>query len=508
MKRCVYCMMHYEDSSQSCPYCGYSDKAQVGESLQLQPGSMLRERYAVGMVLGSGAYGATYIGWDMINEHRVAIKEYMPAEFATRVSGKQAVTLFKDEKKQKQYNDGLLTFLGDAEKLQRLPSDEDSGIVQVLDSFGFNNTGYIVMEYLEGETLANRLLREKTIPADEAVEMLMPIITSLQYVHQDGFIHGEIAPENIFLTNDGKTKIFDFSGYRYATTTHSRSLSIALKQGYSPEEQYRSRGDSGPHTDVFSIGAVLYRMITGEKPPDPLERRAFLEGKGEGRGKDIIKSIPLRHIKKNQAIAIMNALNVKIEARTPDTLMLADELLGNIPVKRRPPKVEAKPILKLTRKEIAAIAASTIAISAAIGLFALGFFTRLPPPPEGMTRVPSVVNQTLDHALESLDTANLLYSIAGREYSNNIPADYILSQNLVPGSIIEFNSIIELIVSGGSELKIVPIVAGEMENDARAALEELGFTVLREERFSDVIRAGQIISTSVEANSSFPVGET
>ncbi len=101
------------------------------------------------------------------------------------------------------------------------------------------------MEYLDGITLKEYLGQVGTIPEDEAINMLMPVMESLQTVHAEGLLHRDIAPDNIFLTKDGSVKLIDFGASRYATTSHSRSLTVIIKPGYSPEEQYRSRGRSG-----------------------------------------------------------------------------------------------------------------------------------------------------------------------------------------------------------------------------------------------------------------------
>jgi serine/threonine protein kinase len=236
---------------------------------------VLKENYVVGKALGFGGFGVTYIGWDNNAECKVAIKEYLPSEFATREPGQARVSVYTDEKKQKQFHDGMLTFLEEAEKIKRFQAEE--GIVAIFDSFNENSTAYIVMEYLEGETLDRRLNREGRIQPQEAVNLMLPIIRGLKTAHQNGIIHRAVAPENIFLTRDGRAKLIDFAASRDATTSHSRSLTVVVKSGFSAEEQYRSRGDQGGHTDVFSLGATLYKMITGVTPPDALERRAALE---------------------------------------------------------------------------------------------------------------------------------------------------------------------------------------------------------------------------------------
>ena len=312
MKTCLGCMTQYDDKLNICPECGYKEGTEPDNALHIKPGTILADRYIVGKVIGFGGFGVTYIGWDALLETKVAIKEYLPSEFSTRVVGQTQVTVFSGDKKE-QFSDGMKKFVDEAKKLAKFHSTP--GIVKIFDSFEANNTAYIIMELLEGETLAEKLKREKKIPEEQAVEMMKPIISSLEAVHRDGIIHRDIAPDNIFVTKSGEVKLIDFGAARYATTTHSRSLTVIIKPGYSPEEQYRSRGDQGPHTDVYAVAATLYRMITGVTPPDALERRAFFENKQ----KDILDPVSKyeKDVSQNCETAILNALNVRIEDRTP-----------------------------------------------------------------------------------------------------------------------------------------------------------------------------------------------
>ena len=163
MKYCMGCMEQYEDNYDVCPYCGYIENSPPVNSLQMVPGSILADRYIVGRSIGSGGFGVTYIGWDAVLETKVAIKEYLPSEFATRAYGSTDVTVFSGDK-QEQFESGMKRFVDEAKRLAKFSSSK--GIVNIFDSFEFNNTSYIIMELLEGETLAQLLEREKTIPPD------------------------------------------------------------------------------------------------------------------------------------------------------------------------------------------------------------------------------------------------------------------------------------------------------------------------------------------------------
>ena len=334
-KRCMGCMGEYSADYKACPYCGYVDGTPVEEQIHMEPETVLHDRYVIGKVLGFGGFGVTYIGWDNRLEMKVAVKEYLPSEFSTRMPGQTMVTVFRGEK-QEQFREGLKKFVDEAKRLANFKNEE--GVVRVYDSFTENETAYIVMEYLEGETLAELLEREGTIPEDRAVEMMMPVMKSLEVIHSAGILHRDIAPDNIFITKDGTTKLIDFGASRYATTSHSRSLTVIIKPGYSPEEQYRSNGDQGTHTDVYALGATLYKMMTGKTPPDAMERRAQFEGQN----KDIL--IEPRKLNKSisqvREVAILNAMNVRVQDRTSNVQIFIRELESEYPAKRRYGKIK------------------------------------------------------------------------------------------------------------------------------------------------------------------------
>lgn len=327
--RCLGCMELHSREYEICPECGYVSGMMPENPLHIYPGTYLKNRYIIGKVIGSGGFGITYIAWDTLLKTKVAVKEYLPSEFSTRSSGQTKVTVFTGDKTV-QFTDGKDKFVDEAKRLAKFQNE--SGIVKIFDSFEENNTAYIIMEYLDGCTLGEYLDMNGKMDADKAIELITPVIESLNSVHEVGIIHRDVAPDNIFVTKNGDVKLIDFGASRYATTSKSRSLSVLIKPGYSPEEQYRSRGDQGAHTDVYSLAATLYKMITGVTPPDALERRAFYEKKK----KDILEPITKynKEITDNQQTAIYNALNIKIEDRTPNTVTLLGELTSETKVKR------------------------------------------------------------------------------------------------------------------------------------------------------------------------------
>ena len=149
---------------------------------------------------------------------------------------------------------------------------KDKGIVKALDFFEINNTAYIVMEYLEGVTLKQYLRENKRIAAEDLVELLVPLIEALDEIHSQGLIHRDISPDNIMVLPDGRIKLMDFGAARDYTEFGEKSLSIVLKPGYAPPEQYQTHGVQGPWTDIYALCATMYKCITGENPPDAIDR--------------------------------------------------------------------------------------------------------------------------------------------------------------------------------------------------------------------------------------------
>ena len=445
MNLCYGCFKKYQEELDMCPHCGYEDGEGPEEALHLQPGRMLKETYIVGKVLGYGGFGVTYLGWNTVLEQKIAIKEYLPNEFSTRIPGQTEVTIFNGDKFE-QFHDGVEKFVEEANRLAQFRSTE--GIVRIFETFKENNTAYIVMEYLDGETLTKHLEKTGLIPAEEATRLIMPIIQSLQVVHQQGIVHRDIAPDNIIITKSGEVKLIDFGASRYATTSRSRSLTVVIKPGYSPEEQYRSRGDQGSWTDVYAVGATMYRMITGKTPPDAMERRAFFEGKK----KDIL-SKPTKHSKQingNQETAILNAMNVRIEDRTPNMQIFEQELKSETEVKRRYGRIKKIDVLKWplwTKIAIPATACFMLVLSVLFAIGIIGTKANLKEKinvPEGMSRVPSIVSTDLKKAESRIKEISLNIKIIGKEESDDIPANLILTQDLEAGSIVIINTEIKV----------------------------------------------------------------
>ncbi|MBQ6877348.1 MAG: PASTA domain-containing protein [Oscillospiraceae bacterium] len=323
-KYCYGCMEILQESSSLCCKCGYEINTPPKEAFYLYPGSILKDRYLIGRCLGSGGFGVTYIGRDLILGNKVAIKEYLPSEFSTRTPHQQTVSVYTGEAA-RQFEAGLKGFDEEARRLAKLSNIP--GVVKIFDVFHENKTSYIVMEYLEGETVSEKLKKSGTFSYKETEEIMSVVLSTLDEVHATGIIHRDVSPGNIFITNDGNIKLIDFGAARFASAYHTKSLSIILKPGYAPEEQYRSKGNQGPWTDVYSAAATMYKMLSGRTPQESVDRMV----------KDEL--LPLGKIgvsiDKNKENAIMNALNVNAEERTRSAGIFLNELCGNEKIVRK-----------------------------------------------------------------------------------------------------------------------------------------------------------------------------
>lgn len=507
-KRCMGCMEVFDNEFEVCSKCGYLYEAKPEEAIHIEPGSLIGDRYIIGKVLGYGGFGVTYIGWDGKLEQRVAIKEYLPSEFSTRMPGEPSLTVFGGDKTT-QFNDGMNKFVEEAKHLAKFQNEE--GIVKIFDSFFENNTAYIVMEYLEGETLGELLKRIKTIPEDDAVKMLTPIMNSLKVIHKEGLLHRDIAPDNIFITKSGEVKLIDFGASRFATTSHSRSLTVVIKPGYSPEEQYRSRGDQGPHTDVYAIAATLYKMITGKTPPDAMERRAKIENQ---RKEILTEPHKLnKEISRNRENAILNAMNVRIEDRTANIEAFMDELSQDPPAKRRYGSIKKIDIYALPRW-LKATVASVLCVCIVLGtLLATGvidfpsLFSDNVDVPEGMVVVPNIEKLSKDEALEVIEESNLTPVPDGNVESEYVDADKIVYQTPAAGSYLSENAQVTITVSSGKGVEeakdgiaTVPYVVWDTKENAIKKLKKAGLgepTVKYKE--DENVPKGSVISQSVKS---------
>lgn len=271
-ERCVGCMKPLTAEGR-CAYCGLQQDKYRPIPRCLRPGMCLRDRYVLGRVLGEGSFGISYIAWDCLLDTVVAIKEYFPASLVSRHISEEDedtnVYIYEKRESQK-YQESLKKYLGEAKSLSAY-YDLD-GIVSMRDFFYANNTAYIVMGYVDGISVKEYVEKNGPIEGEKFLRMLEPVIQSLAKVHQTGVLHRDISPDNMLLTRDEKLVLIDFGAARKENINMTRSMTVVFKRGFSPEEQYRTRGQQGAWTDVYALCATAYYALTGKAPDESIQR--------------------------------------------------------------------------------------------------------------------------------------------------------------------------------------------------------------------------------------------
>lgn len=237
--------------------------------IPLPTGIRLRDEYRVEEVLGAGSFGITYRAYDEHLDTTVAIKEYYPGHIADR--GDDTLTVRPlDPEDREDFTFGLEQFMQEGRQVARFTHPN---IVDVRSYFEQNGTGYLVMDYYEGRTLAEYIARSGgSLPEAEAVDLVCDVLDGLRPIHREGVLHRDVDPQNIYRKEGGTAMLIDFGAAREVMGTRGQELDVVLKSGYAPYEQYLPDGNQGPHTDVYACAATLYKCLTGLKPPKAIDR--------------------------------------------------------------------------------------------------------------------------------------------------------------------------------------------------------------------------------------------
>lgn len=315
---CMGCMREFEQKMAICPICGFDVRTYKRPKNALPLYEILNGKYLIGRVIGIGGFGITYIGWDFYQSKKVCIKEYFPRSIAVR--NPDAVTYTEQISVSVQYSmmmqtqtivrakhayqNGLEAYMKEAENLSKfylMP-----GIVSVRDFFYGNNTAYIVMEYIDGIDMKKFVKRQGGKLAPNVVfGVLKDVLKTLNEVHKANIIHRDISPDNIMLNKKGEAKLIDFGAAK--NFGKSENAPILLKHGYAPPEQYEKDGHQGPWTDVYSMSASIYYLLTGIRIPEAKMRQE----------KDTVRPLRLMGIPVSDRVdfALQKGMKLRIEDR-------------------------------------------------------------------------------------------------------------------------------------------------------------------------------------------------
>ena len=270
--RCLNCMQEFDGNYSVCPHCGYISGSPAKEPFQLPPGTMLQNRYLVGTAVGVGGFGITYIAYDTQLQQVLAVKEYYPSAngIVNRNPGEARVIVYSGRRGQ-EYGIGLTRFLEEARCMAKFSTHPN--IVHVYDFFQENGTAYITMEFLDGISYKEFIKsNDGRIPVETAIDITLSVLNALKEVHANKIIHRDISPDNVHITKNGTVKLIDFGAARISAEDEEKTRSIILKPGYSPPEQYQTKSKQGPWTDIYAVGAMLYRALTGRMPDESTNR--------------------------------------------------------------------------------------------------------------------------------------------------------------------------------------------------------------------------------------------
>lgn len=349
MSRCSNCFSEIGNQS-ICPKCGYKKGDAPKELYHLFPSTVLKDRYIIGEVLGFGGFGITYKAWDKKLDTIVAIKEYYPSGIVNRVPGEKEVIIYA-QKRRKEFDYGRDRFLDEARNMAKFKSE--TNIVNVFEFFEENNTAYIVMEYLDGITLNKYLSdNEGIIDIDTGVQIAEAICNALQKIHSFGIVHRDVSPDNIFLCINGAIKLIDFGAARFSQD-ENQLMTIILKPGFAPPEQYDKINKQGPWTDIYALGATLYYIITGEKPEESTNRKIKDELPSP---KDINSDIP-----EYLSNTIMKAMAIDLHLR----FQSIDEFLAALHQNK---KVLPIAVEKKRKKRRRSLGISIVALAIVVGI--------------------------------------------------------------------------------------------------------------------------------------------
>lgn len=290
--------------------------------------TLLHEKYQIKKVLGQGGFGITYLAYDQTLQQNVAIKEYFPVKIVRRLGNtlrkgqgeyelSATAMVYPQNGQEEKFLNGMQNFLEEAQVL--FGKFDVEGLAAVKDYFEENGTAYIVMEYLSGPTLQEYEKEHKGKISEKQAEILLePVINALAYIHSIGIVHCDISPDNLIFNKEGQLKLIDFGA---AKNKKKEKEEQYCKGGYTAPEQYLEKEFVGPWSDVYSLCAVWYEMLTGIKVPPAVERLQ----------KDRLKNMTMASEVSEQTNNILKkGLSLEIQKRYFSVLNLSCDIKSNM----------------------------------------------------------------------------------------------------------------------------------------------------------------------------------
>lgn len=521
---CMSCMKDIGQQKQ-CPYCGFRrETPQIAPYLPYR--TVLSDRYIIGKVITAGGDGVTYMAWDKTAQSAVTIREFLPDGVAARLRNSATEVGVSDAGKLAFY-DGIKEFLELWRNLARCRNLQ--GVIPVLDIFEENGTAYAVSEYIETISLRDFLLKSRTgyLSWERVQSILMPLLTTVSTLHSMNVFHLGISPNTLVLGRDGKLRLTGFmiNPARCFNTKYSSEL----ESGYAAIEQYSDIDDTGAWSDVYALAAVIYRSLIGSTPVAATDRitndKLMIPPK-------FAEVLPAYLIS-----ALDHAINIDPSERTPSIDELREELSGSPSVMANKLKADSEtPVTTqeeiAERKRLERLAAQeqnrqrqrktaivSFLVVMLVGALALGGYfgyqkyeekkneTTTVEAVSEIIEVPNFVGQSYSRvANDDVLSERFEFSVT-YEYSEEVEAGLIISQNIAEGTEVEKGSLLSLTVSNGIEYVKLPSVVGKDYVAAEQTLAQLGFSCKKVERVNDGTQTeNTVISSSPEAGGSYKKG--
>lgn len=308
MKRCMNCMQEFEEDLERCPYCGREYILEPNNGKHLYPGTVLNDRYIIGYSIDINSIFVTYSAFDISEGKKVFINEYLPNNFASRNTGEPLVITKSGDSENKYYS-GMKAFADECKDLSAISHTD------IIGGFEENNTFYVIRRIVNGTSLAEIIDDDYEITNEYVRRVIVSLLKAISPVHELGIIHGNITPDTVIIDENSTITLIDFGFCGYM----ARIMPVYTNEGYSPAEQYKIGVKLTTGADIYSIAAIYYELITGEIPVTATTRCK----------QDTlipISEVPGVTLRPSVCNAVMNALNIKAENRTPDAITFYEEL--------------------------------------------------------------------------------------------------------------------------------------------------------------------------------------
>lgn len=320
---------------------------------QLTAGTTLcNGKYVIERVIGEGGFGITYFARHTLLNHSFAIKEFFVSGGCVRNTYHHTISL--QDLSQEDFDKYRKRFVEEAKTLINL---DHPGVVKVVDIFEENNTSYIVMPFVEGETLQHMIDTRGRLPYDVAVNYIAQLAEAVAYIHSKHILHRDIKPENLIITPDNKVVLIDFGSAREFVNDEVQRHTAILTQGYAPPEQYAAQSKKGNYTDIYAMGGVLYFAVTGQKPIDSASRSI----------ENLTPPIELvPDLPEDANRTIMKAMQLKPEDRHQTVHEFMVDLVGDEAASGKVEPVSAAVPVKAKKSRLLLIAAIVVAVAAIV----------------------------------------------------------------------------------------------------------------------------------------------